>query len=381
MESTRRQLTKVKRELSITELPIVQQPIATTPRPVIKRKLSHSRSVNQSEDMPLVSDNSSLRIMIQQNSESSKTASFHGKDLPTKHNPPPVQECRICFSASCQPTAADPTQTRMLVNPCNCKGSMSFVHESCLIQWLNAKNIRKCELCHSEFDIREQYGSFMEIVKSSFKYLFSNYKRMLKFAIYSVYMFLFFKRFLYVVRYFKDLGLTFLKGYFSLIKKILKFLLMAPNTGLQSLISSFDGGVFKSMTEISSKFKSFFDRKESKTPPRKMKTLLLQLFGKLFRLIALLYNAFILVQLSCIGYAESFRIKRVFNQFLNQTKHIRVIDRHNEQPNQPSPHNDQELMSNNDSQQDAEVQPEEEMKSNTIVLPTLSNIQNTDFSS
>jgi hypothetical protein len=31
-------------------------------------------------------------------------------------------------------------------------------------------------------------------------------------------------------------------------------------------------------------------------------------------------------------------------------------------------------MSNNDSQQDAEVQPEEEMKSNTIVLPTLSNI-------
>ena len=205
----------------------------------------------------------------------------------------------------------------MLVNPCNCKGSMSFVHESCLIQWLNAKNIRKCELCQSEFDIREQYGSFMEIVKSSFKYLFSNYKRMLKFAIYSVYMFLFFKRFIYVVRYFKDLGLTFFKGYFSLIKKILKFLLMAPNTGLQCLISSFDGGVFKSMAEILSKFKSFFDRKESKTPPRKMKTLLLQLFGKLFRLIALLYNAFILVQLSCIGYAESFRIKRVFNQFLN----------------------------------------------------------------
>jgi hypothetical protein len=31
-------------------------------------------------------------------------------------------------------------------------------------------------------------------------------------------------------------------------------------------------------------------------------------------------------------------------------------------------------MSNNDSQQDAEVQQEEEMKSNTIVLPTLSNI-------
>jgi hypothetical protein len=228
----------------------------------------------------------------------------------------------------------------MLNNPCNCKGSMSFVHESCLIQWLMAKNIRKCELCHAEFDIREQYGTFWEIARSSFKYLFTNYTRMFKFAIYSVYMFLFAKRFLYVVRYFSDLGVALLKGYFGLIKKILKFLLMAPNTGLQSIISSIDLGVLGSITAIFSKLKGFFDRTESKSPPPKMKTALFLLLGKLFRLIALLYNAFILVQLSCIGYAESFRIKRVFTQFLNQNKKMRVIDRHNEQPNQSLPPNE-----------------------------------------
>jgi hypothetical protein len=127
---------------------------------------------------------------------------------------------------------------------------MSFVHESCLIQWLLAKNIRKCELCHSEFDVREQYGSFWEIARSSAKYLFTNYKRMFKFAIYSVYMFLFFKRFVYVVRYFSELGVMCMKGYFALIKRILKFLLMAPKTGLQSLISTMDIGVMGSLAAM-----------------------------------------------------------------------------------------------------------------------------------
>jgi len=144
---------------------------------------------------------------------------------------------------------------------------MSYVHETCLIQWLMAKNIRKCELCHAEFDIQEQYGTLWEIAHNSLKYLLSNYTRMFKFAIYGVYMFLFAKRFLYVVRYFRDLGVVLLKGYFHLIKKIIKFLLMAPNTGLQSIISSIDLGFLGSIKAILSKFKCLFDRSESKSPP------------------------------------------------------------------------------------------------------------------
>lgn len=133
---------------------------------------------------------------------------------------------------------------------------MSFVHESCLIQWLLAKNIRKCELCHSEFNIREQYGSFWEIAKSSAHYLFANYKRMFKFAIYSVYIFLFFKRFVYVLRYFGELGASCMKAYFSFIKRVLKFMLMAPKTGLQSLIARDFSWMVAKFNNLSSLFTS-----------------------------------------------------------------------------------------------------------------------------
>lgn len=107
MESTRRLLSEAKREFSITELPIAQQTNSVTPRPVIKRKLSHARSFERNEAVKTESDDSSLRIMIQQNSASGETASFHGKNLPTKHEPLPLKECRICFSASTSPTAAN----------------------------------------------------------------------------------------------------------------------------------------------------------------------------------------------------------------------------------------------------------------------------------
>lgn len=255
MESTRRLPFKAKRELSITELPVAQQTTSSTRKPPKKRKLSHARSLEQNEEIPMVSDNSSLRIMIQQNSDSGKTASFHGHDLPTKNEPPSVKECRICFSASTSPTAGSQGPMRMLTNPCNCKGSMSYVHESCLIQWLLARNIRKCELCHSEFNVREQYGSLWEIARSSAQYLFANYKRTFKFAIYSVYMFLFFKRFVYVLRYFGELGAACLKGYFAFIKRVLKFILMAPKTGLQSLIQLDFSSLTASLTYLSSIFR------------------------------------------------------------------------------------------------------------------------------
>lgn len=117
------------------------------------------------------------------------------------------------------------------------------MHEACLIQWLLAKNIRQCELCHSEFDISEEYGTVWEIIQNSVSYLLSNYKRMFKFAIYSVYMYLFFKRFVYVARYFKDLVIACMRAYFRMLKAIFKTIFMAPT-------SKNDEGFFKSMSHI-----------------------------------------------------------------------------------------------------------------------------------
>jgi len=49
--------------------------------------------------------------------------------------------------------------------------------------------------------------------------------------------------------------------------------------------------------------------------------------SRLIKVLSFLYNSFILVQLSCIGYSESFRVKRVLSSIINQNKQIRIMDR------------------------------------------------------
>ncbi|KAF5179027.1 E3 ubiquitin-protein ligase march6, partial [Thalictrum thalictroides] len=45
--------------------------------------------------------------------------------------------CRICRNTG---DAENP-----LRYPCACSGSIKFVHQDCLLQWLNHSNARKCE--------------------------------------------------------------------------------------------------------------------------------------------------------------------------------------------------------------------------------------------
>lgn len=47
--------------------------------------------------------------------------------------------CRICRN----PRDAD----NPLSYPCACSGSIKFVHQDCLLQWLNHSNARQCEVC------------------------------------------------------------------------------------------------------------------------------------------------------------------------------------------------------------------------------------------
>eukprot|EP01095_Lingulamoeba_sp_RSL-Kostka_P000298 TRINITY_DN1045_c2_g1_i1.p1 TRINITY_DN1045_c2_g1~~TRINITY_DN1045_c2_g1_i1.p1 ORF type:complete len:351 (+),score=39.08 TRINITY_DN1045_c2_g1_i1:65-1117(+) len=60
--------------------------------------------------------------------------------------------CRICF---------DDEVDDELLNPCNCKGSMKYIHRNCLDKWriISAKNdsIYKCDVCHSKFQFKDSY--------------------------------------------------------------------------------------------------------------------------------------------------------------------------------------------------------------------------------
>ncbi|WOK95086.1 putative E3 ubiquitin ligase SUD1 [Canna indica] len=58
--------------------------------------------------------------------------------------------CRICRN----PGDAD----NPLRYPCACSGSIKFVHQECLLQWLNHSNARQCEVCKHTFSFSPVYA-------------------------------------------------------------------------------------------------------------------------------------------------------------------------------------------------------------------------------
>ena len=99
----------------------------------------------------------------------------------------------------------------MLKNPCYCKGSLSSVHEACLVKWLVQENIRSCELCLAPFIFKEEFRSFKEVLRQVFTYLMKNKRSVLKVVIYAVYLLLFVKRFAFALQNGKNQLVKFLK--------------------------------------------------------------------------------------------------------------------------------------------------------------------------
>ena len=58
--------------------------------------------------------------------------------------------CRICFEKE--------TKLNPLISPCLCEGTIKFVHQSCLKNWIKISNIKpefsKCEICKCKYKIR-----------------------------------------------------------------------------------------------------------------------------------------------------------------------------------------------------------------------------------
>ena len=56
--------------------------------------------------------------------------------------------CRICH---CEGEEDYP-----LITPCHCTGSLRFVHQHCLNQWIKSSDTRCCELCKYDFIMETQ---------------------------------------------------------------------------------------------------------------------------------------------------------------------------------------------------------------------------------
>ncbi|NBO61482.1 MAG: E3 ubiquitin-protein ligase MARCH [Flavobacteriia bacterium] len=64
--------------------------------------------------------------------------------------------CRFCFDVE--------EPLNLLITPCDCEGSIKFVHSKCLLKWQSMappQFINKCQLCLTYF---RNYGILLEII-------------------------------------------------------------------------------------------------------------------------------------------------------------------------------------------------------------------------
>uniref|UniRef100_A0A3B4B4E4 E3 ubiquitin-protein ligase MARCHF6 n=1 Tax=Periophthalmus magnuspinnatus TaxID=409849 RepID=A0A3B4B4E4_9GOBI len=61
--------------------------------------------------------------------------------------------CRVCRSEG--------TPDKPLYHPCVCTGSIKFIHQECLVQWLKHSRKEYCELCKHRFAFTPIYSPDM----------------------------------------------------------------------------------------------------------------------------------------------------------------------------------------------------------------------------
>ncbi|KAK3903192.1 hypothetical protein C8A05DRAFT_14833 [Staphylotrichum tortipilum] len=104
---------------------------------------------------------------------SSATATGSSRPSPPDMLPADPDTCRICRGES------DPNEP--LFYPCKCSGSIKYVHQDCLMEWLSHSQKKHCELCKTPFRFTKLYDPDMPkalpthiFVSHTTKYLLRN---------------------------------------------------------------------------------------------------------------------------------------------------------------------------------------------------------------
>jgi len=88
---------------------------------------------------------------------------------------PALKACRICYGCGQrQPGSREgSSKPEMLLSQiCKCKGTQKYVHESCLIRWIDQRNTEKCEVCLQKYNITYKLGSIREILGNGLSFFF-----------------------------------------------------------------------------------------------------------------------------------------------------------------------------------------------------------------
>lgn len=172
------------------------------------------------------------------------------------------KECRICFG--------EEDTFNKLIKPCNCKGSMEYVHEECINQWINHACIDKCDLWGYKLNTKEKFLNPLIAIKRLLRYMNRDKKRYVYWSLYLIYLYLYGKR----------VGIV-----------------------VTSFVSIFRW--------------TRYDKSKSK-------------FSILKTLFSLVYNVLLFTQLIYLGTAESKRIWNIFNIISKQIKSIKILDKKEE---------------------------------------------------
>ncbi|XP_050041794.1 E3 ubiquitin-protein ligase MARCHF3-like isoform X2 [Dermacentor andersoni] len=78
-------------------------------------------------------------------SASQRRASAESLSLSNSSDGSPT--CRICFFGDAK---------QPLLEPCNCRGTIGFVHRDCLERWIQRTVDPQCQVCHFHFTVRKQ---------------------------------------------------------------------------------------------------------------------------------------------------------------------------------------------------------------------------------
>lgn len=145
------------------------------------------------------------------------------------------EEWRICFGFE--------EEASKLIKPCDCKGSMEYVHEACINKWIVYSGIERCDLCSFKFHIKERFLNPFVVIKKLVKYMNKDKKRYVYWLLYLVYLYLYCKR---IVRWGKTLWGIFKWMLRFKIKdkvQVFKILLSLVYNGLMSIQMTFLGAI------------------------------------------------------------------------------------------------------------------------------------------
>ncbi|XP_077507850.1 E3 ubiquitin-protein ligase MARCHF2-like [Amblyomma americanum] len=66
--------------------------------------------------------------------------------------------CRICFFGG---------RKQPLLEPCNCRGTIGYVHKECLESWIERTADGRCQICHYQFTVRKKVKSTWRLLGDS----------------------------------------------------------------------------------------------------------------------------------------------------------------------------------------------------------------------